>query len=169
MLIEVRDKHDTREIIDPLQQALARSIPGARADVRQLETGQAVGIPVGIRIRGEDIDTLRKFAERAKAIYRATPHTQGVRDNWGADAFTVRLEVDPDRANLAGVTNLDVARSSSAALSGDIVGTLHEGDRNISVLTRLRPAERAQLTDVENLYIVSSSSGTRSASRCAKR
>ena len=161
LLIEVRDKHDTQEIVDPLQRALASSIPGARADVRQLETGQAVGIPVGIRIRGEEIDTLRKLAERAKAIYRATPHTQGVRDDWGADAFTVRLEVDPDRANLAGVTNLDVARSSSAALSGDIVGTLHEGDRNISVLTRLRPAERAQLTDVENLYIVSSSGGTR--------
>src|SRR5215471_15689876 len=161
VLIDVQDKHDTQEIIDPLQQALARTIPGARADVRQLETGQAVGIPVAIRIRGEDIETLRKLAERAKAIYRATPHTQSVRDDWGADAFEVRLEVDPDRANLAGVTNLDVARSSSAALSGDIVGTLHEGDRNITVLTRLRPAERAQLTDVENLYIVSNNGGTR--------
>src|SRR5262249_4039318 len=72
VLIEVRDKHDTQEIIDPLQRALARSIPGARADVRQLETGQAVGIPVGIRIRGEEIDMLRKLAARAKAIYRAT-------------------------------------------------------------------------------------------------
>src|SRR5262249_2225577 len=73
VLIEVRDKHDTQEIVDPLQQALARSIPGARADVRQLETGQAVGIPVAIRIRGEDIDMLRRLAERAKAIYRGTP------------------------------------------------------------------------------------------------
>ena len=30
----------------------------------------------------------------------------------------MRLEVDPDRANLAGISNVDVARSSTAAMSG---------------------------------------------------
>ena len=34
-------------------------------------------------------------------------------------AFDVRLEVDPDRANLAGVTNLDVAAASAGASERD--------------------------------------------------
>ena len=32
--------------------------------------------------------------------------------------MNVRLKVDPDRANLSGVTNLDVALSSTAAMTG---------------------------------------------------
>ena len=32
-----------------------------------------------------------------------------VRDDWGAETFAVKLQVDPDRANLAGITNQDVS------------------------------------------------------------
>src|SRR5262249_5924821 len=78
-----------------------------------------------------------------------------VRDDWGADTFTVKLEVDPDRANLAGVTNLDVALSSAIAMNGRTVSTLREGDHEIPIVSRLRAAERAQLGDIENLYVTS--------------
>ena len=40
--------------------------------------------------------------------------------------MNVRLKVDPDRANLSGVTNLDVALSSAAAMSGLPVSTYRE-------------------------------------------
>ncbi|HWL89632.1 MAG TPA: efflux RND transporter permease subunit, partial [Polyangiaceae bacterium] len=118
VILEVFDKHETTDIIGPLQQALSREVPGARIDVRELENGKPVGIPVAVRISGEDMGTLRAFAEKAKAIFRAAPRAERVRDDWGAESFQVKLEVDPDRANLAGVTNLDVARSSAGALDG---------------------------------------------------
>ena len=41
------------------------------------------------------------------------PTSARVRDDWGQDGFEVTLKVDPDRANIAGVTNQDVAQSSS--------------------------------------------------------
>lgn len=84
-----------------------------------------------------------------------------VRDDWGADSFSVKLEVDPDRANLAGLTNLDVAMSSAVGLSGRAVGRLREGDHLIPIVTRLRAAERGQLSDLENLYVASSTTGSR--------
>ncbi len=71
---------------------------------------------------------------------------------------TVRLEIDPDRANLAGVTNSDVASSTTAALSGTTVTTLREGQKQIPVVARLRMEERAQLSDIQNLYIYSAQS-----------
>ena len=153
LLIQVSDKEDTRHLVPVLQDRLSRKIAGARVDVRQLETGKPVGIPVAVRIAGENIDLLRQFSERAKAIFRATPGTDRVRDDWGSDTFAVALEVDPDRANLAGFTNLDVARSSSAAMNGELVGQLREGDRQINIVSRLRADERAQLSDVESLYV----------------
>ncbi|HEY2510612.1 MAG TPA: efflux RND transporter permease subunit [Polyangiaceae bacterium] len=157
LLIQVKDKEDTRRLVPLLQDRLSR-IAGARVDVRQLETGKPVGVPVAIRLSGEDIGLLRQFSEKAKAIFRATPGTDRVRDDWGSDTFAVALEVDPDRANLAGVTNLDVARSSAAAMNGATVGQLREGDRQINIVSRLRADERAQLSDVQNLYVTAQNS-----------
>lgn len=155
IIIHAKDKHDTGHLVGPLQQALSAGVPGARVDVRQLESGPPVGIPVSIRISGDDIPTLRGLSEQAKAILRSVPDADRVRDDWGADNFVVKLQVDPDRANLAGFSNLDVAASSVSGMYGYQVTTLREGNKQIPVLVRLRMEERAQLSDIQNLYVYS--------------
>ena len=155
LIVNVADKHDTAELVPRLQRALSGAIPGARVDVRQLETGKPVGIPVSIRISGERIDTLRALADQAKAALRAVPNADGVRDDWGADSFKVRLAVDADRASIAGVSNLEVALSSVTAINGFPVTTLRDGDKRIPVVARLRVEDRARLTDIQDLYVYS--------------
>jgi multidrug efflux pump subunit AcrB len=155
IIIQVKDKHDTSHLIHPLQDALSRRIPGARIDVRQLEMGKAVGLPVAIRLSGYDIGQLRNYAARVKTIFKETAIAEGVRDDWGEESFAVRLKTDPDRANIAGITNLDVAMASRSATYGSRVTTLREGDRQIPVVARLRMEERAQLGDLRNLYVYS--------------
>ncbi len=161
VIIKLKDKHQTAHLVGPLQEALSARVPGARVDVRELESGPPVGVPVSIRLAGEDPDTLRALAVDVENLLRAAPNAERVRDSWGADNFTVKLRVDADRANLAGVTNLDVARSSAAALNGGVVGTLHEGDHKLPIVARLRASERQQLSDLDNLYVYSSSSKER--------
>src|SRR5262249_37091948 len=131
-------------------------IGGDAVDVRLLENGAAIGVPVSIRISGEDIPTLRRLAEPLREALRRAPGTARVRDNWGADTVAVALKIDPDRASLAGVSNLDVARSSSMALSGTKVGELREGDLHIPIVGRLKGSERALPSDPLNLYVASS-------------
>jgi nitrite reductase (cytochrome c-552) len=89
-------------------------------------------------------------------IFNSIPTAAGVRDDWEAESSQVKLKIDPDRPNLAGITNYDVAGSSTAAMSGYPVTTLREGDKQIPVVARLRIDERAQLSDVQNLYVYSS-------------
>src|SRR5262249_52595735 len=156
ILIQVADKHDTSHLVDRLQEALSAAVPGARIDVRQLETGKPVGIPVSIRLSGEDIPTLRSLAEEAAAIFRAVPGARRVRDNWGAGSLVVKLDIDPDRANLSGVSNLDVAMASVTAMNGQTVGVLREGHKQIPIVALLAMDERAQLSDVRSLYVYSS-------------
>lgn len=156
IIIQIKDKHDTEHLIEPLQKALSAAVTGARVDVRQLESGKAVGLPVQIRISGEDAAALRTQAEQVKEIFRSIPAAARVRDDWGDESFTVGLRTDPDRANLAGVTNYDVAAASATATSGYKVTSLREGDKQISVVARLRMEERAQLADLNNLYVYSS-------------
>jgi multidrug efflux pump subunit AcrB len=153
VLIEVVDKHDTKHLVDKMQSALSATIPGARLDVRQLETGPPVGIPVSIRVSGEDIATLRTIAGRVASTLRAIPTAVRVRDNWGPESFAVRLHTDSDKANLSGLTNYDVAAASASAISGAPVGVLREGDEQIPVVARLRMDERSQLSDIRSLYV----------------
>jgi multidrug efflux pump subunit AcrB len=156
IVVQVKDKHDTSDLIAPLQKAMSDRVPGATIDVRQLETGGGVGIPVSIRISGEDIPTLRRLAGEVGDILRGQANSRRVRDDWGAESFTVKLKIDPDKANMAGVTNLDVAAASLTAMNGYQVSTLREGDEQIPVVARMRMEERARLSDIQNLYVYSS-------------
>ncbi|MBC6951224.1 AcrB/AcrD/AcrF family protein, partial [candidate division KSB1 bacterium] len=158
IIVQLKDKHLTHHLIEPLQAAFSAEIPGARIDMRQLETS-AIGIPVAIRLSGDDLHTLRTEAERLKNIFRALPLADRVQDNWGAQSFVVNLEVDPDRANLAGVTNLDVAVSSAMGMNGYSVAVLREGDKQIPVIARMRMEERNQLADLQNFYVYSTQTG----------
>lgn len=155
IIIQVKDKHDTSHLVHPLQKALSERVAGARIDVRQLESGKAVGLPVAIRLTGQDPQILRNHAEQVKAILTRTGIAERVRDDWGQESFAVRLKTDPDRANISGVTNLDVAMASLSATAGHKVTSLREGDKEIPVVARLRMEERAQLGDLKNLYVYS--------------
>jgi multidrug efflux pump subunit AcrB len=167
VIIEVYDKDDTPKMIAELQRSLSESVAGARVDVRQLQTNP-VDYPVELRVTGladisaldeeKDVATLRTISSQVADILRSVPTSARVRDDWGQDGFEVTLKVDPDRANIAGVTNQDVAQSSAAALSGTGVTTLRRGDQQIPVVSRLRASERASLSDLNSLYVYSSSS-----------
>jgi multidrug efflux pump subunit AcrB len=148
-----------------LQPIMSASIPGARVDVRQLQYA-AIDFPVDILIANnadvstaqsaEDIRTLRRLAGQLKDVFRSLPITAGVRDDWDTESSGVKLIIDPDRANLAGITNQDVASFSTSAISGHQLTTLQEGNKEIPVVGRLKVEERAQLSDIQNLYVYSS-------------
>src|SRR5260370_37736945 len=106
----------------------------------------------------EDIRTLRALAGKIEEIFHAVPKAARVHNDWDEESATVRLQIDPDRANLAGVTNSDVASSTTAALSGITVTTLRQGQKQLPVVARLRIEERAQLSDIQNLYVYSAQS-----------
>jgi multidrug efflux pump subunit AcrB len=155
ILIEVSDKHFTNELVGPLQTALSREVPGARIDIRQLETGKPVGIPISIRISGADTEVLHRLSSDLQAIFRAQPGSSRVRDDWGEPTMTVRLKVDPDRASLSGITNLDVALSSAASVNGLPVSTFREADKQIPIAVRQRMEDRAGISDIQNSYVYS--------------
>ena len=118
IVIEVNDKHDTSHLVGPWQQALSAGVPEARVDIRQLETGKPIGIPVQIRLMGDDIPTLRAEAERLKAVFRKVPFALRIRDDWGVDSLQTVFTLDHDRAAAAGITAQDLEASTAAALDG---------------------------------------------------
>jgi multidrug efflux pump subunit AcrB len=158
VVVFVENEHDLPKLLPLIQERASHEVAGAIVDTWQLETGDAVGIPIQIRLSGDHIETLHKLADNVKGMLRAIPEATRIRDDWGEDRFNVQLAIDSDRANLAGVTNLDIASSSTSGMNGIPVTILREGSKQIPVLARLRADERAQLDDINNLYVYSSTS-----------
>jgi multidrug efflux pump subunit AcrB len=170
IIVEVTDKEATPKLKRPIQDALAKQIPGAWITVRQLQTNP-VENPVELMISGQadvdaknetnDIRTLRTIARQAEDIVAQAPGISVLRDDWFPDNLQLQVQIDPDRANVVGITNADVASASAAAISGTQVGVFKEGNKNIPVMARLRMQERAQLADIKNLYVYSSQANNR--------
>lgn len=170
ILIEVTDKEITPRLINELQPVLTASVPGARIDARELLLNP-VDFPIEIRLSStadtnsaqeeQDNRVLFQLAGRVEDILQSAPHAERIRNEWGDENFQIRLAVDPDRANLAGITNMDVANSSTSGLSGETVAVLQEGQKQIPVVARLRMDERARLSDIQNLYVYASQDKTK--------
>jgi len=165
VIVQVSDKEATPELIGPIQNELNKEVPGTWTTVRQLQTNP-VENPVEILLSGQtdtdprteiaDIRALRQIAAQVMDILGQSPGIAVLRDDWAPDTAQMKIQIDPDRANLVGITNQDVAASSTAAISGTTVGTFKEGDKDIPIVARLQPQERARLSQIENLYVNSS-------------
>ena len=170
MIVEVTDKEASPKLARPIQDALAKEVPGAWITVRQLQTNP-VDNPVELLISGQadvdakneisDIRTLRQIAAQAEDIVRQAGGIAVLRDDWFPDNVQQRIQIDADRANVAAITNADVAEASTAAMSGATVGVFKEGDKDIPIVARLRMEDRAQLADIKNLYVYSSQTNNR--------
>ena len=170
MIVEITDKEASPKLARPIQDALDKEVPGAWITVRQLQTNP-VENPVELLISAQedvdptkeasDIRNLRQIARQAQEIVRQAGGIAVLRDDWFPEDVQQRIQIDPDRANVVGITNADVAEGSAAAMSGTPVGVFKEGDKNIPIVARLRMEERAQLADIKNLYVYSSQTNNR--------
>src|SRR5580658_2828750 len=152
VLIQLSEKEVTPEILQPLQSALSAEIPGAYVTLHQLQTNP-VEFPVEVRISGisdvdpirepQDNNNLRRLAGNVQDILRVAPGVEVVQNDWFEESPEVKLIIDPDRANLAGITNRDVANSATAAINGNTVTALREGNQQIPVIVRLQATDRA--------------------------
>ena len=131
-------------------------IVGARIIPRELLLGPPIEAPIGLRIYGQgfaDMATLRSFAERLKDIIRAYPGTWDVHDVWGSSGYQLHVDIDTDRANMAGVTNLHVAQTLNAYFSGQYLTTFREHDHLVPVYLRLPAEQRGSLDELRSAYV----------------
>jgi multidrug efflux pump len=148
----------TRETLRrKLPELLAAEFPEVRTRVKLLPNGPPVPYPVQFRIVGDDVATLRHWAEEAKALMRAHADMRGVNDNWNESVKAIRLTVDQDKARALGVTTQSIAQASRVLTSGTVVGQYREGDRLIDISLRSPQSERLSLGALDNAYVPTAS------------
>lgn len=161
ILVHTVDRHVTQDVVARLKRALPLLVPAARVTIEQLETGPPIGVPIQIRLFGDDIETLRRIASQTKQQLHDIPGTDNIHDDWDSEVLRVAVDINPDKASMAGITNQDVALLLQTGLSGLAPTYLREQDRRIPVTFRLRSDERARIEEISNLDAFSSATNLR--------
>ncbi len=143
----ISQQGDVDRNIDPIINA--RVIP------KQMGLGPPAK-PVELRIIGNgfaDINTLRSIADSLKQIVAQQPETWNVFDTWGSFSRRIKVDVDEDKASLAGISNSQIADTLSAYYSGHLLTTFREGDHSIPVYFRLKSDQRETVENIPFAFI----------------
>jgi len=163
ILIRTTDGRLTPEFVADIRRAAERGneslaiepVTGARVVPIELMLGPPAD-PLTIRITGPgyaDIDTLRGVMSQVKAITREQPETWDVNDSMGVAGYQLFVDLNSDRASLAGVTNQQMAHSLKSYFSGLSLTTFREGDHLVPVYFRVEPDQRRTIDGLKTAYV----------------
>jgi len=161
ILVHTLHPRETAAVVARLKRRLPPAVTAARVTIEQLETGPPVGVPVQIRLFGDDIEALRRMAAETKKALHEITGTDNIHDDWDSEVFQIPVTIKPEKANMAGITNEDVAMLLQAGLSGITPTYLREQDRLIPITFRLRSDERARIEEINELDAVSATTNLR--------
>ena len=130
-----------------------RDFQGVRASIARLENGPPVGYPVQFRVSGEDIPTVRRYAERVAERMRENPHVSNVHFDWDEKAKVIKVDIDQEKVRLLGLSSQDLSTFLNTSLNGLTVTYYRERDKLIEVLMRGAVDERAKLSYLQDLAL----------------
>lgn len=158
ILVNTSSGDDNLAIIKRLDKFCFQNFPNADIKVSLLGQGGG-GNPIEIRIFGEKQQILYELGNAAKLTLSTIAGTKNVQDDWGPKLLKFIIDIDPVKAQKAGVTHEDIAVSLRTVLSGIKAGTFREGQDSLDILMRSDQFETMTLQDVENINVFVQSTG----------
>jgi multidrug efflux pump subunit AcrB len=135
--------------------------PDAKVTVVQFENGPPVEAPVAIRLRGAEIEPLRKAAAQVSKLMGETQGLRDIDNPLAIERVDLDIGFDPASASLLGVTPGDIRRSVRLALAGERASSFRdsEGD-NYPVVVRLPMAANQPVSALQSIYVSTQSGGS---------
>ncbi len=153
------------DLVEQMEQALAGAVPGVGfsftqpIEMRFNELIAGVRSDIGIKLFGDDLETLRKKGEEIARVVAGVPGAADVKLEQTAGLPVLRVKVDRDRCARYGISVGDVLDTVEASRAGKIVGTVFEGQRRFSLAVRFDD-ETARTIDALGNVPVASPRGT---------
>ena len=159
ILLRVDDYRRLDGLIPPIRSFIEESFPDAQAKVWRFILGPGGGSKIEATFKGPDPAVLRRLADQAKEVMIADGGALFIKDDWRQRVSTVEAIYSESRGRRAGVSRQDVAIALETSFTGRTVGVYVEGDELIPVISRAPADERVGVSDVENVLVLSGSTG----------
>ncbi len=130
-------------LVTEMAEALNKGIPGNTFSFSQPiedrfeELIAGVTSDVGVKLFGDDLETLAQKGQEIAAILREVRGAADVRLEQTAGLPMIQVRVDRDRLARYGVSASDALSAVEAAVSGRSVGSVYEGRRRFGIAVRL--------------------------------
>lgn len=141
-LIETQDEKQTRAAIREVQALLDQRFPLAQSLVLQLEQGPPFKAPIELRIYGPDLNKLGELSAQARGILARTSDVVHTRSSLEQSQPKLWLDVHEAEAEVAGLSNRDLARHLQAGSEGILGGTFMEETEELPIRVRWNSKDR---------------------------
>ncbi len=119
--------------------------------------GPPVRATVVAEITGPDYDKQREIAGDIKALFAKTDQVVDIDDSVKEKQDKYQLIVDKEKAALAGISTEQIVQTLRMSVAGMAISTLHKSDAKnpIAIFLRLPKEDRARMSDMDKVYVVS--------------
>lgn len=158
MVLQIAPDVDREKTLEKIREAIV-DVPGVVSSVEQpiahLISHMISGVKaqVGIKVYGDDLDTLRQQAEQMKALIADVPGLTDVIVEQQTSIPQLRIELDRKRLKFYGLQPAEVMEMVQTAMQGDTVGQILDGQRTFDLLVRLDEQYRENIDELKRLAI----------------
>ena len=146
------------DIVAKLDAYCFNNFPNADIKVGLLASGGG-GTPIEVKISGEDPDILAALSTQTKQKLKTVSGTKNIKDDWGPKTKKFIVNIDQNKAQMAGVSSADIATSLQTVLDGFQTGEYREDNKSIPILMRSNDNHQQTLASIETLNIYAQNSG----------
>jgi multidrug efflux pump subunit AcrB len=109
------------ELINELRKSF-ENFAGAKIKVIEFEQGAPVEAPVGVRLFGDNLDSLRSIAGKIEKEFRATKGMIYVNNPMTAISTDLKVNINKDKAGMYGIPTVDIDRTIRMGIAGINMG-----------------------------------------------
>lgn len=144
------------DLLEEARQKL-QGMPGVKMQIQEDNNGPSGGgAPLVVNIEGPELEVLGRLAETIKQIVAAIPDTRDVDTNWETGRPELRLTINRERANAYGLSAATIGSAVQTAFRGSVASQIRLAGEEYDIFLQLQPNDRQTLTDLEKLYLRSS-------------
>ncbi len=113
------------------------------------------GTTVQVDISGPELTELADWADRLVAKMEAIDYLSEVKSSLGSSQPELQVQVDFAKAGAKGIPAALIGSTVRAAFQGETVTQISQEGKELGVVVRLRPEDRQDVADLENLVLAS--------------
>jgi multidrug efflux pump len=152
IFINTTSDEATYELVKEYLPKFENFLPEGEVRLRQVGMSESKA-PIEIRVKGENLNDMKKTGEQITAILQKTKGTGFLRNDYRNDYLGVKVNVNEDEATKLGLNQQMIAQTIGGMVKGVPVSTLWEGDTPIGMTVRLDSASRSNFDQIQHIYL----------------
>lgn len=146
-----------------VEKKIIEAVAGIDTNIKYLDVNLPIDFPVQARVSGGDISVLRKVSEEVKAVAETVEGIKSVEINYGSDSYKLMINVNEEKASMAGLSNYDIASTIRMAVNGIEITDLKQEDINkdsLPIIMKVSDNEKNSEDVLNRIFLTSQITGS---------